>query len=58
MERTLEVSAPSRNVVRPLPTAAAARNGNYLAVIAEREYQAIMGMQALAATADWDEQPS
>ncbi|MBO0736589.1 MAG: xanthine dehydrogenase family protein molybdopterin-binding subunit, partial [Alphaproteobacteria bacterium] len=32
------------------------RNGNYLAVIAEREYQAVTAMQALAAAASWDEQ--
>jgi nicotinate dehydrogenase subunit B len=31
------------------------RNGNYLAVIAEREYQAVTAMQALAAAASWDE---
>jgi nicotinate dehydrogenase subunit B len=34
------------------------RNGNYLAVIAEREYQAITAMQVLASAAIWDEQPS
>jgi CO/xanthine dehydrogenase Mo-binding subunit len=34
------------------------RNGNYLAVIAEREYQSIVAMQALAAAARWDEQTS
>jgi CO/xanthine dehydrogenase Mo-binding subunit len=32
------------------------RNGNYLAVIAEREYQAVKAMRALAAAAQWDEQ--
>ncbi|MEA2974520.1 MAG: nicotinate dehydrogenase subunit [Alphaproteobacteria bacterium] len=32
------------------------RNGNYLAVIAEREFQAIQAMHALAAAAQWDEQ--
>jgi CO/xanthine dehydrogenase Mo-binding subunit len=32
------------------------RNGNYLAVIAEREFQAIQAMRALAAAAQWDEQ--
>jgi nicotinate dehydrogenase subunit B len=30
-------------------------DGNYLAVIAEREYQAVMAMRALAAAAEWDE---
>jgi nicotinate dehydrogenase subunit B len=34
------------------------RNGNYLAVIAEREYQAVVAMQVLAAAPRWDEQPS
>jgi nicotinate dehydrogenase subunit B len=33
------------------------RDGSYLAVIAEREYQAIVAMRALAAAAAWDEQP-
>jgi CO/xanthine dehydrogenase Mo-binding subunit len=32
------------------------RNGNYLAVIAEREFQAIQAMRALATAAQWDEQ--
>jgi nicotinate dehydrogenase subunit B len=32
------------------------RNGNYLAIIAEREYQAVTAMRALAAAATWDEQ--
>jgi CO/xanthine dehydrogenase Mo-binding subunit len=31
------------------------RDGNYLAVIAEREYQALSAMQALAAAATWHE---
>jgi CO/xanthine dehydrogenase Mo-binding subunit len=31
------------------------RDGSYLAVIAEREYQAIVAMRALAAAATWDE---
>jgi len=31
------------------------RNGNYLAVIAEREYQAVTAMRALAAAAAWEE---
>jgi nicotinate dehydrogenase subunit B len=31
------------------------RDGSYLAVIAEREYQAIVAMRALAAAAAWDE---
>jgi nicotinate dehydrogenase subunit B len=34
------------------------RNGNYLAVIAEREYQAVTAMQALAAASTWDQRPS
>jgi CO/xanthine dehydrogenase Mo-binding subunit len=34
------------------------RDGSYLAVIAEREYQAIAAMRALAAAARWDETPS
>jgi nicotinate dehydrogenase subunit B len=34
------------------------RNGNYLAVVAEREYQAVTAMRALAAVAVWDERPS
>jgi CO/xanthine dehydrogenase Mo-binding subunit len=34
------------------------RNGNYLGVIAEREYQAVTAMRALAAAAVWDEGPS
>jgi len=33
------------------------RDGSYLAVIAEREYQAITAMRALAAAAEWDEAP-
>ncbi|MEA2991217.1 MAG: nicotinate dehydrogenase subunit [Alphaproteobacteria bacterium] len=32
------------------------RNGSYLAVIAEREFQAIQAMRALATAAQWDEQ--
>jgi nicotinate dehydrogenase subunit B len=31
------------------------RNGNYLAVIAEREYQAVLAMRALAKSAKWQE---
>jgi CO/xanthine dehydrogenase Mo-binding subunit len=31
------------------------RNGNYLAVIAEREWQAVLAMRALAASAKWEE---
>jgi nicotinate dehydrogenase subunit B len=34
------------------------RDGNYLAVIAEREYEAIVAMRALAAAAVWEEKPS
>src|SRR5581483_3893633 len=34
------------------------RNGNWLAVIAEREMEAIRGMDALAAAAQWDETPN
>ncbi|MGN6453303.1 MAG: molybdopterin cofactor-binding domain-containing protein [Steroidobacteraceae bacterium] len=34
------------------------RDGNYLAVIAAREYQAVAGMRALAAAASWNETPS
>ncbi len=34
------------------------RNGSYLAVIAEREYQAIAAMRALADAAQWDETPT
>jgi CO/xanthine dehydrogenase Mo-binding subunit len=62
------VRPPSyRAVLRELDAAAAeklpgvlkvVRNGNYLAVIAEREYQAITAMQALSAAARWDEQPN
>ena len=33
-------------------------DGSYLGVIAEREYQAITAMRALAAAAEWDEQPT
>ncbi|HEV2977054.1 MAG TPA: molybdopterin cofactor-binding domain-containing protein [Casimicrobiaceae bacterium] len=34
------------------------RDGSYLAVVAEREYQAVVAMRALAAAATWDERPS
>jgi nicotinate dehydrogenase subunit B len=34
------------------------RNGNYLAVVAGREYQAVTAMRALTAAAVWDERPS
>ena len=34
------------------------RDGNYLAVIAEREYQAVAAMRALAAAATWNETPT
>ncbi len=34
------------------------RDGSYLAVIAEREYQAIAALRALTAAAEWDETPS
>jgi CO/xanthine dehydrogenase Mo-binding subunit len=33
------------------------RDGSYLAVIAEREYQAVTAMRVLAAAAHWDEKP-
>jgi nicotinate dehydrogenase subunit B len=33
------------------------RNGNFLAVICEREYQAVQAMRALAKSAKWEEQP-
>lgn len=33
------------------------RNGSYLAVIAEHEYQAVQAMRALAKVASWDEHP-
>jgi nicotinate dehydrogenase subunit B len=32
------------------------RDGSYVAIIAEREYQAIVALRALAKTAQWDEQ--
>ena len=35
-----------------------ARDGNFLAVIAEREYQCIKAMRALTAAAKWQEKPS
>jgi nicotinate dehydrogenase subunit B len=34
------------------------RDGDYLAVVAGREFQAVAAMRALAAAAQWDEQPS
>ncbi|MFS8110467.1 molybdopterin-dependent oxidoreductase [Rhizobium jaguaris] len=34
------------------------RDGNYLAVVAEQEFQAIKAMQALTASAKWEEKPS
>jgi CO/xanthine dehydrogenase Mo-binding subunit len=34
------------------------RDGSYLAVVAEREYQAVLAMRALAAAAQWDEKPT
>ncbi len=34
------------------------RDGNYLAVVAEHEYQAVMAMRTLAADATWDERPT
>lgn len=34
------------------------QDGSYLAVIAEREYQAVVAMRALAAAAQWDEKPA
>ena len=34
------------------------RDGSFLAVIAEREYQAILAMRALMAAASWQERPS
>ncbi|OGA65781.1 MAG: aldehyde dehydrogenase [Betaproteobacteria bacterium RIFCSPLOWO2_12_FULL_65_14] len=34
------------------------RDGSYLAVVAEREYQAVSAMRALAAAARWSERPS
>jgi CO/xanthine dehydrogenase Mo-binding subunit len=34
------------------------RDGSYLGVIAEREYQAVKAMQALAEAARWDEKPT
>ncbi len=33
------------------------RDGNFLAVVSEREFQAVKAMRALAATARWDEKP-
>jgi CO/xanthine dehydrogenase Mo-binding subunit len=37
---------------------AVGRDGNFLAVIAEREHQAVAAMQALSAAATWSETPS
>jgi nicotinate dehydrogenase subunit B len=34
------------------------RDGNFLAVVAEREFQAIKAMETLATAAKWDEKPS
>jgi nicotinate dehydrogenase subunit B len=34
------------------------RNGSYLAVVAEREYQAVTAMRALARAAQWEERPT
>ena len=34
------------------------RDGSYLAVIAEKEFQAVTAMQALAKAAQWDEKPT
>src|SRR3982750_2368084 len=34
------------------------RDGDYLAVVPEREFQAVTAMRALAAAAQWNEQPS
>src|SRR5438067_10600826 len=33
------------------------RDGNFLAVVCEREFQAVKAMRALAAAARWDEKP-
>jgi CO/xanthine dehydrogenase Mo-binding subunit len=47
------------NVAEKLPgVLKIVRDGSYLAVIAEREYQAIVAVQALQAAASWDETPS
>ena len=34
------------------------RDGNFLAVVAEREFQAIKAMESLSTAANWDEKPS
>jgi CO/xanthine dehydrogenase Mo-binding subunit len=34
------------------------RNGSYVAVVAEREYQAVLAMRALAKAAKWEERPT
>jgi len=34
------------------------RDGSFVAVVAEREYEAIRAMRALARSADWDEKPT
>ena len=33
------------------------RDGNFLAVVSEREFQAVKAMRALAAAARWEEKP-
>ena len=44
--------------VEPMPgVLKIVRDGSYIAVIAEREYQAVVAVRALAKSASWDERP-
>ncbi|HEV3239223.1 MAG TPA: molybdopterin cofactor-binding domain-containing protein [Casimicrobiaceae bacterium] len=48
--------AAASDAVEKLPgVVKVVRDGSYLAVVAEREYQAILAMRALSAAATWDE---
>jgi nicotinate dehydrogenase subunit B len=50
-------SVPTGNIEKMPGVLRVVRNGNYLAVIAEHEYQAVQAMRALAKAATWEERP-
>ena len=51
-------SVESARVEKMLGVLKVVRNGSFLAVVAEREYQAIVAMRELAKAARWQEQPA
>ncbi|MGQ7794471.1 molybdopterin cofactor-binding domain-containing protein [Faunimonas sp. B44] len=54
-----ELTGLDSSAVEAMPgVVAVVRDGNFLAVVAEREFQAVSAMRALAAAAQWQERPN